>query len=201
MRMKGVLPVAVAGAVLACAACSVAQEREKPVANPVVIMETSEGTIKIELWADKAPKTVENFLAYVNEKYYDGTIFHRVIPDFMIQGGGFTADMKQKATHPPIRNEAKAELKNLRGTIAMARTGEVHSATAQFFINTKDNGFLDHTGDSARGFGYAAFGKVIDGMDVVDKIRAVKTGSVGPFADVPVEPVLIKSVRVAEAPK
>ena len=196
MRMKGVLPVAVAGTVLACAACSAAHA-----ANPVVVMETSEGTIKIELWADKAPKTVENFLAYVNDKFYDGTIFHRVIPDFMIQGGGFTADMKQKETRPPIKNEAKADLKNLRGTIAMARTGEVDSATAQFFINVKDNPALDHTADSVRGFGYAVFGKVVGGMDVVDAIRTVNTGNVGQFSDVPVKPVIIRSVRVVAAAK
>jgi cyclophilin family peptidyl-prolyl cis-trans isomerase len=189
----------VAGAVLASVACSLAQEKEKPVANanPVVILETSEGTIKIELWADKAPNTVKNFLTYVNEKFYDGTIFHRVIPNFMIQGGGFTPDMNQKETHAPIKNEAKAELKNVRGTIAMARTGVVDSATAQFFINVKDNDFLNHADESARGFGYAVFGKVTEGMDIVDKIRVVKTGAMGGMTDVPVTPVLIKSVRVA----
>jgi peptidyl-prolyl cis-trans isomerase B (cyclophilin B) len=160
-------------------------------------METSEGTIKIELWADKAPKTVENFLSYVDEKFYDGTIFHRVIENFMIQGGGFTADMKQKNTHAPIKNEAKADLKNLRATIAMARTGVVDSATAQFFINVVDNSFLDHAGETPRTFGYAVFGKVIDGMDVVDKIREVQTGE----GDVPVKVVLIKSVQRAESAK
>jgi peptidyl-prolyl cis-trans isomerase B (cyclophilin B) len=166
-------------------------------ANPVVVMETSEGTIKIELWADKAPKTVENFLSYVDEKFYDGTIFHRVIENFMIQGGGFTPDMTQKSTHAAIKSEAKAELKNVRGTIAMARTGVVDSATAQFFINVVDNNFLDHTGETPKTFGYAVFGKVIDGMDVVDKIRKVRTGD----GDVPVKVVLIKSVRRAEPAK
>ena len=165
--------------------------------NPVVVMKTSEGTIRIELWADKAPKTVENFLKYADDKFYDGTIFHRVISSFMIQGGGFTPDMKQKPTRATIRNEAKAELKNDRGTIAMARTSDVHSATAQFFINVKNNGSLNHRGKSARAFGYAVFGKVVDGMDVVDKIRAVKTTSVGHFGDVPAKPVVIESVRRA----
>jgi cyclophilin family peptidyl-prolyl cis-trans isomerase len=162
--------------------------------NPVVIMETSEGTIKIELWADKAPVTVKNFLAYTDEKFYDGTIFHRVINDFMIQGGGFTPDMKQKNTHDPIKNEAAAELKNDRGTLAMARTSIVDSATAQFFINVKDNGFLNHTADTPQGFGYAVFGKVIEGMDVVDKIKGVKTTTSGHSSDVPEKPVIIKSV-------
>lgn len=166
-------------------------------ANPVVVMETSEGTIKIELWADKAPKTVENYLSYVDEKFYDGTIFHRVIEDFMIQGGGMTPDMAEKKTHPPIKNEARADVKNFRGTIAMARTSVLDSATAQFFINVKDNDFLNHAGESPRSFGYAVFGKVISGMDVVDKIRNVQTGD----GDVPVKPVLIKSIRRVEPAK
>ncbi|MBI2351882.1 MAG: peptidyl-prolyl cis-trans isomerase [Deltaproteobacteria bacterium] len=171
------------------------REEAKKEANPVVIMETSEGTIKIELWADKAPVTVKNFLAYTDEKFYDGTIFHRVINDFMIQGGGFTPDMKQKNTHDPIKNEAAAELKNDRGTLAMARTSVVDSATAQFFINVKDNGFLNHTANTPQGFGYAAFGKVIEGMDVVDKIKGVKTTTSGHFSDVPEKPVIIRSVK------
>jgi peptidyl-prolyl cis-trans isomerase A (cyclophilin A) len=165
---------------------------ETPVAkNPVVVMETSEGTIKIELFQDKMPVTVKNFLAYVDEKFYDGTIFHRVISKFMIQGGGFTPDMKQKATHAPIKNEASAELKNNRGTLAMARTSDVDSATAQFFINTKDNDFLNHKDETARGFGYCVFGKVTEGMDVVDKIEQTKTGN----QDVPKTPIIIKSVK------
>ena len=150
---------------------------EKPQsANPVVLMKTSEGLIKIELWPGKAPETVKNFLTYVDEGFYDGTIFHRVIGNFMIQGGGFTPDMKQKPTHAPVKNEAAADVKNDRGTIAMARTGVVDSATAQFFINVVDNAFLNHKDNSPNGFGYAVFGKVIDGMDVVDKIKGVKTG-------------------------
>jgi cyclophilin family peptidyl-prolyl cis-trans isomerase len=163
--------------------------------NPVITMETSEGTLKIELWADKAPQTVKNFLAYVQEKFYDGTIFHRVIDGFMIQGGGFTRDMKQKATHPPVKNEAAASLKNLRGTLAMARTSVVDSATAQFFINLADNGFLDHRDNTGQGFGYAVFGQVTEGMDVVDKIAKVKTGRSGMHDDVPAKPVEIKSAR------
>jgi cyclophilin family peptidyl-prolyl cis-trans isomerase len=170
-------------------------KKEKGKENPMVIMDTSLGKIKIELWADKAPITVENFLRYVDEGFYNGTIFHRVISNFMIQGGGFTKDMEQKATHEPIRNEAAAELKNKRGVLAMARTQIVDSATAQFFINVVDNDFLDHQNDSPQGFGYAAFGEVVDGMDVVDKIRNVKTTSVGPYQDVPAEPVIIEKVE------
>jgi len=166
--------------------------------NPVVVMETSEGTIKIELWADKAPITVDNFLRYADGKFYDGTIFHRVISDFMIQGGGFTADMKNKDTHGPVKNEAATELKNNRGTIAMARTNVVDSATSQFFINVKDNDFLNHRDDTARGFGYAVFGTVIEGMDVVDRIRKVETTTRGPHENVPVKPVVIQSVRRLE---
>jgi cyclophilin family peptidyl-prolyl cis-trans isomerase len=165
--------------------------------NPVVIMETSEGAVKIELWADKAPATVKNFLRYVDDGFYDGTIFHRVIADFMIQGGGLTPDMKEKKGRDPIKNEAAPELKNERGTIAMARTQLVNSATAQFFINTVDNEFLNHKNKTPAGFGYAVFGKVVDGMDVVDQIRAVKTGSFGPYDDVPQKPVMIVSVKRA----
>jgi peptidyl-prolyl cis-trans isomerase B (cyclophilin B) len=195
------LPIALIGAALSFGTSSSAAE-EKSMANPVVVMETSEGTIKIELWPDKAPKTVQNFLSYVDEKFYDGTIFHRVIEDFMIQGGGFTADMTPKNTHAPIKNEARADLKNLRGTIAMARTSVVDSATAQFFINVVDNDGsvkynLDHTGETREAFGYAVFGKVIDGMDVVDKIKKVPTGQ----RNVPLKVILIKSVRRAEPAK
>ena len=163
--------------------------------NPVVVLETSEGTIKIELWQNQAPATVRNFLRYVDEGFYDGTIFHRVISDFMIQGGGLTPDMKTKKTRDPIKNEAKTELKNERGTIAMARTNLVNSATAQFFINLEDNDFLDHKSKTPDGFGYAVFGKVIEGMDVVDKIKGVKTTSFGQFQDVPASPVVIQSVK------
>ena len=167
-------------------------------ANPVVIIETSMGTLRAELWADKAPITVSNFLGYVNEKYYDGLIFHRVIPRFMIQGGGFTPDMQQeKGARGPIKNEAKDDVPNARGTLAMARTAVVDSATSQFFINLVDNGFLNHKDNSPQGFGYCAFGKVLEGMDVVDKIGKVPTGRKNGYDDVPVEPVLIKSIRRA----
>ena len=168
-----------------------------PDQNPQVIIDTSAGLIKLELWADKAPKTVANFLKYVDEKFFDGTIFHRTIPDFMIQGGGFAADMTQKPTHSPVKNEASAEVKNVKGTIAMARTSVVDSDTAQFFINVADNDFLNHKDNSSQGFGYAAFGKVLEGQDVVDGISKVKTGRRGGHDDVPVQPVVINSVRRA----
>jgi len=167
--------------------------------NPVVIMETSEGVLRIELFAEEAPETVNNFLQYVDDGFYDGTIFHRVMDGFMIQGGGFTPQMKQKATHAPVQNEAANGLKNLRGTLAMARTGDPHSATAQFFINVVDNGSLDHTAPTQSGYGYCVFGKVTEGMDVVDRIKGVETRTVGPFENVPVKPVLIQSVRRAAA--
>jgi len=174
----------------------------KPAGNPVVLMKTSMGDIKIELWPDKAPITVKNFLTYTDEKFYDGTIFHRVIENFMIQGGGFTPDMRQKKTHGPIKNEAKADVKNLRGTLAMARTGVIDSATAQFFINVVDNAFLNHRDETVDGFGYCVFGKVIEGMDVVDKIRKVETGAVGPFREnAPLKNVLIQSVTRVEKDK
>ena len=161
-----------------------------------VLMETSLGNIELELDAEKAPITVENFLAYIEEGFYDGTIFHRVIPDFMIQGGGFTADMSQKGTRDPIKIEADNGLKNDRGTIAMARTQIPDSATAQFFINHKDNGFLNHRSPDIQGWGYAVFGKVTEGMDVVDSIAAVSTGNAAGHADVPVESITIDKVSV-----
>ena len=164
-------------------------------ANPKVKMETSKGTIIMELYPDKAPVTVANFLQYVNDGAYDGTIFHRVIKNFMNQGGGFTTDMQRKPGKSPIKNEADKGLKNDRGTIAMARTGDPHSATAQFFINSINNDFLNHKNKTQQGWGYAAFGKVIEGMDVVDAISAVKTTRQGGFRDVPVEPVVIKTAR------
>ena len=163
-----------------------------------VTMETSMGKIELELDDAKAPKTVANFIAYAKAAHYDGTIFHRVIPNFMIQGGGFTKEMDQKKTNDPIKNEADNGLKNLRGTIAMARTMVVDSATSQFFINLVDNDFLNYRGPDPRMFGYAVFGKVTAGMDVVDKIAKVKTGFAGPHQDVPVEPVVITKVTVAE---
>jgi cyclophilin family peptidyl-prolyl cis-trans isomerase len=165
--------------------------------NPVVVMETSKGTIKIELFPDKAPETVKNFLSYVDDKFYDGTIFHRVIRGFMIQGGGFDPEMRQKQTKAPIKNEASNGLSNARGTIAMARTMDPDSATAQFYINVVDNPALD-AANARDGVGYCVFGKVTEGMDVVDQIRAVQTGVRGGMRDVPVEPVAIKSVRRAE---
>jgi peptidyl-prolyl cis-trans isomerase B (cyclophilin B) len=164
--------------------------------NPRVAIETSLGRIVVELDPEKAPKSVENFLAYAKAGFYDGTIFHRVIKDFMVQGGGFNADMQQKATQPPIANEADNGLKNKRGTLAMARTMDPNSATSQFFINTVDNGFLDHTGKNPRGWGYAVFAKVVEGMDVVDKIRAVKTTTKGPYADVPEAAVVMQKVTL-----
>ena len=196
-----------------------------------VEIKTSMGTITAELYADKAPKTVANFLQYVKDKQYDGTIFHRVIPSFMIQGGGFTPDMKEKATRPPIQHEGRESLakggKNTVGTLAMARTGDPHSASAQWFINVKDNDFLNPTlippGDPVPKFefngrvyenvpratllnapqlwGYTVFGKVTKGMDVVEKIKEVPTGSSGMHQDVPTKPVIIESIRVLESPK
>jgi len=166
--------------------------------NPQVIMETSMGIVKIELFKDKAPISVRNFLSYVKEGYYDGLIFHRVIKGFMVQGGGMDADMQPKKTKFAIKNEATNGLKNTRGTLAMARTSVVDSATSQFFINVVDNGFLDHTGKTPDRFGYAVFAQVVDGMDVVDAIREVKTGNKAGSQDVPVEPVFINSIRLCE---
>jgi cyclophilin family peptidyl-prolyl cis-trans isomerase len=182
--------------------CTMAEDGKPQNPNdPIVLMSTSLGDVKIELFKDKAPATVANFLSYVNDKFYDGTTFHRVIPRFMIQGGGFTPDMKQKSTKPPIKNEAGNGLKNQFGTLAMARTSDVNSATAQFFINTKDNDFLDHKDDSIQGYGYCVFGKVIEGSKVVQKIEAVETDTKGIYDDVPVEPVIIKSIRVVSPGK
>jgi cyclophilin family peptidyl-prolyl cis-trans isomerase len=163
--------------------------------SPKVAMQTSKGTITLELYPEKAPKSVENFLAYVDEGFYDGTVFHRVIEGFMVQGGGFDQEMHQKPTHDPIPNEADNGLKNTRGTVAMARTSVPDSATSQFFINHQDNDFLDHTAKTQRGWGYAVFGKVVDGMDVVDAIAVTPTGPGGPFAkDVPKTVVVIEKV-------
>ncbi|MBO5643134.1 MAG: peptidyl-prolyl cis-trans isomerase [Kiritimatiellae bacterium] len=160
------------------------------------VLETSLGTITIELNESKAPETVANFVSYAKSGHYDGTIFHRVIDGFMIQGGGFTKDMNQKPTLEPIRNEAMNGLKNVRGSIAMARTMEINSATSQFFINHVDNDFLDFTSPTPNGFGYAVFGMVTDGIEVVDQIAKVKTGSYGPYQNVPDEPVVIKKVTI-----
>jgi peptidyl-prolyl cis-trans isomerase B (cyclophilin B) len=177
-------------------AFSQGEAMEKKAANPVVIVETSMGDITVELYQQSAPKTVANFLEYVKAGFYNDTIFHRVIKGFMIQGGGLDADMKQKPTRPAIENEATNGEKNLRGTIAMARTADVHSATAQFFINTVSNSFLDHRSETREGFGYCVFGKVIAGMDVVDKIENSPTGATGMYRDVPKVPVIIKTIRL-----
>jgi cyclophilin family peptidyl-prolyl cis-trans isomerase len=176
-------------------------------ANPVVAVETSHGTFKLELFEDKAPVTVKNFLQYTEDKHYDGTVFHRVISDFMIQGGGFEPGMKEKKTRDPIKNESANGLSNLKGTVAMARVGRdvgnvkaADSATAQWFVNVKDNTFLDRA-KAADGAGYCVFGRVIDGMDVVEKIKGVETGTSNGFDDVPTKDVVIKSVRVVKEEK
>ncbi|MBY0517209.1 MAG: peptidyl-prolyl cis-trans isomerase [Bacteriovoracaceae bacterium] len=164
-------------------------------ASPVVVMQTSHGTIEIELNEEKAPESVKNFLKYVDDKFYDGTIFHRVISSFMIQGGGFTPKMEQKKTRAAIKNEAGNGLTNDVGTIAMARTSEIHSATSQFFINVENNTMLNHRDNTDAGFGYAVFGKVTSGMHVVNRIKAVRTGNRGGHGDVPMDNVVIKNVR------
>ncbi len=171
-----------------------AKKATKEVKNPTVVITTSLGQIKIKLDAKNAPISTENFLKYVGKKFYDKTIFHRVIDGFMIQGGGFTADMTEKPTlFPAINNEAKNGLSNKRGTIAMARTQDVNSATAQFYINVVDNAMLDHKGEDQ--FGYAVFGEITEGMDVIDKIKLVKTGNKGPHQNVPEKPIVIESIR------
>jgi cyclophilin family peptidyl-prolyl cis-trans isomerase len=170
-------------------------------ANPTVALDTNQGTIVLELLAAEAPKTVESFLQYVDAGFYDGTLFHRVIPNFMIQGGGFDLQQRQKGTRAPISNEADNGVRNQRGTIAMARTNDPHSATAQFFINLKDNGFLDHTGKTPQGWGYTVFGKVVEGMDVVDRIARVRTAPGRISEAVPQEAVVIEraTTRPSEA--
>lgn len=179
---------------LSCLALPVAAQT----AAPRVQVVTSAGEFTLELNAERAPKSVANFLKYVESGHYAGTIFHRVIKDFMIQGGGFSADMSQKSVQAPIQNEAANGLKNARGSIAMARTGDPHSATAQFFINTVDNNFLDYPGQD--GWGYAVFGKVVAGMDVIDRIRSVPTTNAGMHQNVPVKPVTIQSMKLLPAP-
>jgi peptidyl-prolyl cis-trans isomerase A (cyclophilin A)/peptidyl-prolyl cis-trans isomerase B (cyclophilin B) len=186
---------------IAAAALAAAFALPALAANPLVEFDTTAGKIRIELYPDAAPKTVANFLDYVKAKHYDGTQFHRVIPGFMIQGGGFTPDFMQKPTKPPVVNEAqpssKAGLLNVPGTVAMARTGDPHSATAQFFINVADNKFLNFRSADPQGYGYTVFGKVVAGMDVVDRIAKAPTGSGGPFPkDVPVEKVIINKAVV-----
>lgn len=188
---KFLLSVILAAFSLAVVAAPAKEERSK------MLIQTSMGDITIELDREHAPKTVENFVNYISKGFFDGTVFHRVIPNFMIQGGGFTEDLKQKATDAPVQNEANNGLKNKRGTIAMARTSDPHSATAQFFINTVDNDFLNHTSPTGSGWGYTVFGKVTQGMDVVDAIGKVPTGSSGMFSsDVPKTPVVIKKITL-----
>ncbi|MBI2889847.1 MAG: peptidyl-prolyl cis-trans isomerase [Nitrospirae bacterium] len=203
--MKHILHTLIALAVLSVSAGPLRAEEKKdaPAAQsekkggpPVVVFETTLGSFEVELNEASAPISAKNFLGYVKEGFYDGTIFHRVIADFMVQGGGFTKDMQQKPTKGPIKNEAGNGLKNTRGTVAMARTNVVDSATAQFFINVVDNAFLDHRDESPQGFGYAVFGRVTKGMDVVDKIRKVKTGVASGMRDVPVDPVVIRSAKL-----
>jgi peptidyl-prolyl cis-trans isomerase A (cyclophilin A)/peptidyl-prolyl cis-trans isomerase B (cyclophilin B) len=167
-------------------------------ANPQVELKTNMGSITLELYADKAPLSTENFLQYVKDGHYNGTIFHRIIPNFMVQGGGFTPDFQQKKTRGPVRNEATNGVKNTLGTVAMARTPDPHSATAQIFINTADNEFLNFTAPTQQGHGYAVFGKVIKGMTVVEKIAGVATGDKPPHSDVPVKPVVIERATIVE---
>ena len=166
--------------------------------NPKIKFETSLGEFTAELYPEKAPKSVENFLSYVNAGFYDGTIYHRVIPGFMIQGGGMNPDMSEKSNNAPIENEADNGLSNETGTLAMARTGDPHSATSQFFVNASDNTFLNHTAKNQQGWGYAVFGKVTDGLDIVKAIEAVKTGNNGGHGDVPLEAVVMNKVTVVK---
>lgn len=187
--MKRIIVIMLSCLSLFCAA-------EAAAGNPVVLMETSLGKVRLELFAKEAPISVKNFLDYVKNGFYDGVIFHRVIPGFMVQGGGFTPDLTQKQTGAPIKNEADNGLKNQAGTLAMARTAVVDSATAQFFINVADNVFLNHRDKTPQGYGYAVFGKVVEGMDVVNRIAAVRTGSRNGFRDVPKTAVAIKSMKI-----
>ncbi len=204
-RFSAFLLALTLGASLATTGCNAKEPGKQTVstqpaagqpANPKVLIETSKGNITIELFAGNAPLSTANFLKHVNAGFYDGTIFHRVIPGFMIQGGGMLPDMAEKPRGTPIQNEADNGLKNLRGTLAMARTGEPHSATSQFFINVNDNYFLNHRGKSVEGWGYAVFGQVVEGMEVADAIVAVPRGNRGPHGDVPLEPVVMKKVTV-----
>ena len=204
-RFSSFLFTLMLGATLATTGCNAREPGKQTVstapatgqpANPKVLIETSKGNITVELFPRNAPVSVENFLSHIKTGFYDGTIFHRVIPGFMIQGGGMLPDMTEKARGTPIKNEANNGLKNLRGTLAMARTGEPHSATSQFFINVADNYFLNHRGESIEGWGYAVFGQVVSGMEVADAIVAMPRGSQGMHQDVPVEPVIMKKVSL-----
>ncbi len=198
-------PVFIGALMLGISGCSASEPGTQTVptapaagqpANPQVLIETSKGNITVEVFPAQAPQSVGNFLNYVKTGFYDGLIFHRVIPGFMIQTGGMQADMSEKPKNAPIQNEADNGLKNLRGTLAMARTGDPHSASSQFFINVADNAFLNHRGQSVEGWGYAVFGRVVDGMDVVDAIVSVPRGNRGPHGDVPVEPIVMKRATV-----
>ena len=191
------IPTRLAAIVLV--ACTLFAQNLAAAGNPQAVIHTSMGDIQLILYADKAPVSVENFINYAQSGFYDGTIFHRVIEGFMIQGGGFTADMQKKTPGEPIQNEAANGLSNTRGTLAMARTNHPHSATAQFFINVQDNSNLDYTGqNSSRDWGYAVFGQVISGMKVVDSIRFVETATQGQYSDVPVEPVTIDNIEIID---
>ena len=184
-----------------CLACGQVFAAIGAAANPRVVLDTSEGKITIELLSKEAPLSVANFIEYAKSGFYSGTVFHRVIPNFMIQGGGFTADLGQKETQGTLKNEANNGLRNLRGTLAMARRAEPDSATAQFFINLTDNNFLDHQNETNAGWGYAVFARVTDGLEVVDKIAATKTTTVGPLSDVPVQAIVIKRAQLLETQK
>ena len=196
---KGIALIAGTIALLAVAGLLLVRRNATPTEElaPMVTIETSKGNIVVELFSDKAPLSVKNFLEYVDAGHYNGTIFHRVISGFMIQGGGFTKEMQQKPARAPVRNEADNGLKNVRGTLALARTPDVHSATCQFFINVVDNPFLDFTAPTPQGYGYCVFGKVVQGMEVVDQIKTVPTGRFGPFSDVPAQPIEI--LRISRA--
>ena len=199
MLSKGIRGSLILCGLLFLAGAGIVQAAEETTGgNPVVLIETNLGAIKVELFSREAPLSVKNFLDYASRGFFAGTIFHRVIPNFMIQGGGYTADLKQKRGNAPIRNEAHNGLKNLRGTIALARTGIVDSATSEFFINLVDNAHLDHRDTTMKGYGYAVFGKVSEGMDVVDRIAAVRTAVRNRMPNVPLQPVVIESVKVAE---
>jgi len=197
-QLLGIVLLALTGMVPATAFTQDNNPDAKGSGMVTVTMQTNKGVITLELDGNKAPDTVANFVAYASAGHYDGTIFHRVIPGFMIQGGGFDADMQQKSTNAPVKNEANNGLKNVTGSIAMARTSDPHSASAQFFINVKDNSFLDHSAPTPSGWGYAVFGKVTDGMDVVRTIESVPTANKSGHQDVPLEAVVIEKVTVAE---
>ena len=198
MHLKRLFLMAVLSTIVLSLSLAVDAEEKKEIQNPMVSVKTNMGSFTIELLEKEAPITVDNFLNYVDMKFYDGTIFHRVMPRFVIQGGGFTPDMMKKETGPPIKNEATNGLKNEKGTLSMARTNVINSATCQFFINVVDNPDLDHKDETARGYGYAVFGKVVDGWDTIEKIRRVETTTKNVYRDVPVKPVVIESMRRIE---